>query len=454
MFQTLPQSRRSVLKGLGVSLAMPWLEALQPARSLAAAAGGAPQAPLRMAFLFVPNGVNMDEWTPRQRGYDFELTSILEPLAGVRDDLLVLSGLTHDKGRANGDGPGDHARSASVFLTGAQPRKTSGADIRSGVSVDQAAAQKVGHATKFPSLELGCERGRGAGNCDSGYSCAYSSNISWAAESTPMGKEVNPRLAFERLFADGPQREVSESQHRRRALQKSILDFVADDARRLQAALGRNDRRKLDEYLTGVREIERRLDRSPAAAESDTESPVRFRGPDDVPEDYAEHVRLMCDVMVLAFQADLTRIATFMLANAGSNRSYRDVDVPDGHHDLSHHGGNPDKLEKIRRINRFHVTQFAYLLQKMKSIPEGDGTLLDHAMIVYGSGLSDGNRHNHDDLPVLLAGRGGGTIDPGRHIVYEGETPMTNLFLAMLDRMGAPVEFIGDSTGRLGGLKL
>ena len=445
-------SRRTALKGLGVSLAMPWLEAMQPSGTLAAAEVAAGVAPTRMAFLFVPNGVNLAHWTPERTGFDYDLPSILQPLRNVQDDLLVLSGLTHDKGRANGDGAGDHARSASVFLTGAQPRKTDGADIRSGISVDQLAAQQIGSRTKFASLELGCERGRGAGNCDSGYSCAYSSNISWASETQPMGKEVNPRAVFDRLFGDGTSREMDDAQQRRLALRKSILDYVADDAQRLQSRLGRNDQRKVDEYLTGVREIERRIE---LASESTDASTHRgFRGPDDVPDDYAEHIRLMCDMMVLSFQTDSTRIATFMLANAGSNRSYRDVNVPDGHHDLSHHGGNEEKLEKIRRINLFHVTQLAYLLEKMKSISEGEGTLLDHSMIVYGSGLSDGNRHNNENLPILLAGRGGGTIDSGRHIVYAEETPLNNLYLSMLDRVGAPADFIGDSTGRLPGLKI
>ncbi|MBX3436440.1 MAG: DUF1552 domain-containing protein [Planctomycetaceae bacterium] len=451
MSQKANLTRRTAMKGLGVSLALPWFESLQPARALAAAATTA-SPPVRMAFLFVPNGVNVDEWTPERVGYGFDLKSVLEPLATVQDDLLVLTGLTHDKGRANGDGPGDHARSASVFLTGAQPRKTSGAEIRSGISVDQLAAQQIGRATKFPSIELGCEQGRGAGNCDSGYSCAYSSNISWTSETTPVGKEVNPRLAFERLFAAGTSQQMDQSQQRRRALQKSILDFVAEDARQLQNKLGHRDQRKLDEYLTGVREVELRIDRFSQHRESGSRFGLDV--PEEIPEKYAEHLKLMCDIMVLAFQTDTTRVATFMMANAGSNRSYREIDVPDGHHDLSHHGGNAEKLDKIRRINRFHTMQLAYLLEKLKSIPEGDGTLLDHSMILYGSGLGDGNRHNHDNLPILLAGRGGGTIDPGRHVVYDQDTPLCNLFLSMLDRAGAPAEYIGDSTGRLAGLKL
>lgn len=442
-------SRRTVLSGLGLSMGLPWLESIAPA---AAASAVGPTPPLRMGFIFVPNGVHLPDWTPQAEGYGFDLPYILEPLAAVQNDLTVVTGLTHDKGRANGDGPGDHARSASVFLTGAQPRKTSSADIRSGTSVDQAAAQQAGKATRFASLELGCEGGRSAGNCDSGYSCAYSSSISWSSESTPLGKETNPRAVFERLFGNGQRKEMDKSQKRRMALQKSILDFISEDAAKLQKQLGRNDQQKLDEYLTGVREIEQRLDRadSDLSINPDIDYPV----PEGTPKDYGEHIRLLCDMMVLAFQTDSTRISTCMFANAGSNRSYRMIDVPDGHHDLSHHGGKAEKHAKIRRINHFHVTQLSYLLQKMKNTSEGEGNLLDHSMIVYGSGLSDGNRHNNENLPVIVAGHGSGTIDAGRHIRVPEETPMCNLYMSMLDRFGTPVDYIGDSTGQLAGLKI
>ena len=446
-------SRRTVLRGLGVSLGLPMFESLSPRTATGADAAGV-VPPTRMGFIFVPNGVHLSDWTPRREGFRFDLPYILEPLSSVQNELLVLSGLTHDKGRANGDGPGDHARSASVFLTGAQPRKTSGSEIRSGVSVDQMAAQAIGNQTKFASLELGCEEGRNAGICDSGYSCAYSNNISWSSETLPVSKEIDPRLAFERLFAGGKPREVDENQRRRAALNNSILDFIKEDASRLQSKLGTSDVRKLDEYLTGVREIERRIERSESEPKQDIAEELGYAVPKGIPEDYAEHIRLMSDIMVLAFQTDTTRIATFMFANAGSNRSYRQIDIPEGHHSLSHHGNDPKKLEKISNINRFHVAQLAYLLKRLKAIPEGEGTLLDHSMICYGSGLSDGNRHNNEDLPVLLAGRGGGSIDPGRHIRFEHETPMCNLFLSMLDRVGVSAPFIGDSTGRLSGLKI
>ena len=384
---------------------------------------------------------------PQQEGFGYDLPSILEPLKNVRYDVSVLSGLTHDKGRANGDGAGDHARSASVFLTGAQPRKTSGGDIRSGVSVDQVAAQKLGAATKFASLEIGCEGGGSTGNCDSGYSCAYSNNISWASSSTPIAKETDPRRVFERLFGDGSSRNAKVADERI-ALRKSLLDFVADDAQALQRKLGQQDRRKLDEYLTAVRSIEKRIESVEHDARQE-EAIASYPKPSGIPKDFGEHMRLMGDMMVLAFQADLTRVATCMYGRAGSNRSYRMIDVPDGHHNLSHHGGNPEKLEKIRRINQFHVQQFAYFLERLKSIPEGDGTLLDQCMIVYGSGLSDGNRHNNENLPVLLAGRGGGTLVPGRHLRYQEETPMTNLFMALLNRVDVDIPYLGDSTGVL-----
>ena len=440
-------SRRTVLRGLGVSLALPWLEAT----GTTAKAATLSASPNRMAFIFVPNGVVLDKWTPSTEGYGFKLPYILEPLAPVQEKMLVLSGLTHDKGRANGDGAGDHARSASVYLTGAQPRKTDGENIRSGISVDQVAAKAIGHLTRFSSLELGVDPGRNAGNCDSGYSCAYSSNISWSSETTPVGKEVNPRLVFERLFAGGKPSEIDKGARQRQALRQSVLDFIADDAKRLQNKLGRNDNRKLDEYLTGVREIERRLETRPT---SSIDVDIDYKIPDGIPGDYADHVRMMCDMMVLAFQTDSTRIATMMFANAADNKNYRKIGVPDGHHDLSHHGENPEKLEKISKINRFHVEQLSYLLQKMDSIYEGERTLLDNSMICYGSAISDGNRHNNENLPIVLAGSGSGTLETGRHLRYPTETPMCNLFMSMLDRMHVDVPFVGDSTGRLAGLTI
>jgi hypothetical protein len=437
-------SRRTVLKGLGTAIALPMLEAMAPALALAGVAAKA--APRRMAFIYVPNGAHMQTWTPEAEGSNFQLPFSLEPLQPLQKDLLVLSGLTLDKARAHGDGGGDHARAMSAFLTGRQPRKTHGADIRVGISVDQIAAEKVGKNTRFPSLELGCDRGLNAGNCDSGYSCAYSANISWRTESTPMAKEVNPRLVFERLFASDVKGEAAASRNKRERYKVSILDFVMEDANQLKMRLGNNDQRKMDEYLSGLRELELRIARTD---QGDGKTSAGIAKPAGIPTEYEEHIRIMCDMMVLAFQGDLTRIATMVFANDGSNRSYRFMGVPEGHHDLSHHGGNKEKQEKIRKINRFHITQYAHLLERLKGIKEGEGTLLDNSMIVYGSGISDGNRHNHDDLPILLAGKGGGTIQTGRHVRHRRETPLTNLYLAMLDRMQAPVDAFGDSTGKL-----
>ncbi len=448
---TRRMSRRTVLKGFGTALALPLLEAMRPlSAARAAAAGKAP--PLRMAFVYVPNGANMAEWTPDGRGRDYKLSPLLEPLADVRSDFSVLSGLTLDKARANGDGPGDHARAMSTFLTGRQPRKTAGADIKVGVSADQVAAQRIGDRTRFPSLEIGCEAGRQAGNCDSGYSCAYSANLSWRGESTPQPKEVDPKLVFDRLFSSSNQKEAAQAREKRARYRQSILDLVAEDAKDLRLKLGTPDQRKLDEYLVGVRELEERIAKAGKEQFKEVPPPKGVERPSGVPREYEDHIRLLTDLLVLAFQGDLTRIATFVYANDGSNRPYRTVGVPEGHHDLSHHGGNKEKLAKIAKINRFHTTQYAHLLRRLKGVKEGDGTLLDQCMIVYGSGIGDGNRHNHDELPILLAGKGGGTLTPGQHVRFPRETPLMNLYLSMLDRVGVHPESLGDSTGRLKGL--
>jgi hypothetical protein len=436
-------SRRTVLRGAGVAVALPLLEAMLPrARSAEA------KPPVRLAFVYVPNGIHMPDWTPRTAGPNFELPPILRPLQAVKDDLLVLSGLTLDPARAHGDGGGDHARAMASFLTGRHPEKSSGARLRAGISIDQVAAAKVGIATRFPSLEIGCEGGNAGATCDHGYSCAYQTNLSWRGESAPAAKEIDPRLVFERLFGNGA--EANAARARRERESRGILDFVLEDTKQLVDRIGSADRRKLDEYLSSVRELERRITRLQPAASIGDEKFVR---PPGVPVDYREHVRLMCDLLVLAFRADLTRIATFVFANDGSNRDYPEAGVADGHHDLTHHGGDSSKQERIRRINTFHAEQFAYLLNRLRSVPEGDGNLLDRSMIVYGSGISDGNAHSHDNLPILLAGKGGGTINPGRHIIQPRETPLTNLWLSLLDRLGISAESFGDSTGLLGGLE-
>jgi hypothetical protein len=440
--------RRTFLRGMGAMMALPALERMAPGMAFAASA---PANPVRMAFLFVPNGINMAEWTPTATGaLTGALPSTLQPLEGVRSSLNVLTGLAQHNAFALGDGPGDHARSTACWLTGTHPHKTSGADIHNGPSVDQVAAMRIGDRTRFASLEIGCERSGLAGDCDSGYSCAYSSNVSWKSATQPVAKEVNPRLVFERLFGNGDAEEQGESLARRRILKQSILDFVSEDAGRLKASLGGRDVRKLDEYFTSVREIETRLERfeSAQAARIATGQPR----PAGIPSEYSDHIRLMGDMMILAFQADLTRVCTFMFANDGSNRSYVQAGVPEGHHDMSHHGGDPAKLAKKAKIDKFHIEQLAYVLNKMKSIKEGNGTMLDNTMLLYGAGISDGNRHNHDDLPLLMAGGAGGRLKGGRHMTFEPNTPLTNLFLSMLDTMGVPAETLGDSTGKLKGV--
>jgi hypothetical protein len=445
-----PWTRRNFLRGLGTALALPALESVAPLKSLAA--GANTEHPLRTAFMFVPNGMHMPDWTPSTTGARFDLPKILSSFEPVKRDLLILSGLTHDKGRANGDGAGDHARSAGVFLTGVQPLKSEGSEIRAGVSADQVIAKAIGHQTRFASLELGAESGRQSGKCDSGYSCAYSNNISWRDAATPMTKEVNPKLVFERLFGNQIASEESESQARRKLFRKSILDFVLDDAHRLEKKASYKDKQKLNEYLTAVREIEQRIERADLEKQERPDYLTEFEAPEGIPSSYEEHIKLLGDLMVLGFQADVTRVGTFMLANEGSNRSYRHIGVNEGHHSLSHHQNDPVKLAKISEINEFHARQVAYIIQKMKSIPEGDGTLLDHSMIVYGAGISDGNRHNNENLPIMVAGRGNGLIKTGRHLNYEFETPMANLLLSMIRGTGAHADRFGDSTGTLRGL--
>jgi hypothetical protein len=331
----------------------------------------------------------------------------------------------------------------SAFLTGAQPRKTDGANIRSGVSADQMAAARIGDRTRLASLEIGTEASKLAGGCDSGYSCIYQSNISWRSATQPMPKEVNPKLIFERLFGSGSDLE----RQRRDSARKSVLDAVREDYRDLNGRLGAEDQRKLDEYFTAVREMELRIAKS--GPDGRSKLPVGALTPRGIPESYAEHLRLLADLIVLAFQTDTTRVATFVLANEGSNRSYPFIGVRDGHHSISHHGHDPVKLSKIQDINVFHSTQLAYFLERLKSVKEGDGNLLDHSMIVYGSGNGDGDRHNHDDLPILLAGKGCGTIKQGRHVVYQKETPLNNLWVSMLNRMDIRDVQLGDSTGEL-----
>ena len=439
--QTKRINRRSTLRGIGAGLSLPLLEIMQPSGALASSS--APAAPVRSAFVFFPNGVILDPWRPTGEGKDYQFGDTMASLSDFHDDLIIFTGLAQHHARANGDGAGDHARNTAAFLTGSQPRKTSGADISVGQSIDQAMAERIGGNTRLPSLELGLERGRNAGSCDSGYSCAYSSNVSWKSATTPMAKEVHPRLAFNRLFGI---HEDSGDSKRLNATRVSVLDFVTADRERLTSIASGSDRAKLDEYFTSVREVEQRIER---AARFVPENVPEVELPEDIPGQFKEHAHLMYDIQVLAFQTDSTRISSFMLGNGGSNRTYPDVDVRDGHHGLSHHGNKEEKVAPLRRIDKYLVEQFAWFLGRLKSIPEGDGTLLDNCMVLYGSAISDGNRHNHDDLPIIVAGGGGGTIDSGRHVKLSEETPLNNLFLGFSERMGADISEHGDSTGVL-----
>lgn len=437
-------SRRSVLRGLGTIVALPWLEAMRPTRLLTAAERPV-ELPLRMGFIYVPNGKHMAEWTPTIDGVGYEMPRTLGIVERHREDFNLLSGLTLDGAFAHGDGPGDHARSVASFLTGAHPYKTDGADIRNGVSIDQVVAQAVGSKTRFASLELGLEPSAGAGRCDSGYSCVYTSNLSWRTPTSPMAKEIDPGGVFDRLFGDRTTRDSVQVKNIRDKYRMSVLDFVLEDAQQLNRRLGAEDRRKLDEYLYSVRDVEKRLVGSEKLRLGEDGVPDYPR-PAGIPRKMKDHGELMLDMMTLALQTDSTRVVTFMVANAGSNRGYPEVGVAEGHHDCSHHGKSQEKQQKVATIDRFHVGLFGYLLDRMSQVREGERTLLDNSMIVYGSGISDGDRHNHDDLPVVIAGQAGGRLTTGRHVRYPNRTPLCNLYLWMARQMGLEASSFGDST--------
>ena len=434
-------SRRALLRGFGTAVALPFLDSMSPA--LAAAK----KTPVRMAFLYVPNGIIMKDWTPAAEGAGYQLSKTLEPLAAYREKMLVLSGLDQYNGQSLGDGAGDHARAGASWLTGVHPKKTLGADIHAGISADQVAAKEIGKLTTLPSLELGLEDNRLVGGCDSGYSCAYSNTVCWASPTTPLPPEINPRAVFERLFGDG---ETTDPAARAQLAKqdRSILDFVRADAARLGMGLGAGDKRKLSEYLDAVREIEIRIQKLEKQDPNAVVLPSMDR-PGGIPPTFEEHINLMFDLMTIAFQADLTRVITLMIGREGGNRTYRNIGVPDAHHGLSHHFNDEAKIARLQKIDQHHVAQLAAFLGKLQAAKDGDGTLLDHSMIMYGSSLSDGNRHEHLDLPAILAGGGDGRFHGGRHVKYKKGTPMTNLFLSMLDTAGVQPEKIGDSTGKV-----
>jgi Protein of unknown function (DUF1552) len=433
--------RRTFLRGAGATLALPVLDAMTPA--LAAET----KRPIRMSFIEVPNGIMMDKWTPAAEGADFALTPILEPLAPFRDRMLVLSGLDQHQSAALGfEIGGDHPRACTAWLTGAHAKMTSGADLRAGISVDQVAAREFGKYTQLASLEVGLESAEIVGACESAYGCAYYNTISWRNETTPLPMENRPRAIFERLFGDAgttdPAMRLVQRQENR-----SILDAVTQDVRRLRGKLGGPDRGKIDQYLDAVRDLERRIHL--AEAQRDHDLP-KMGGPAGVPTVFSEYYKLMTDLMVLAWQTDMTRVCTFQIGHEMSGRAYPEVGFGDAHHSVTHHQGDPEKIEKTTQINVFHSKMLAYYLDKLRSTPDGDGSLLDHAMILYGSALSDGNLHLYTDLPLLLVAGGVASIKGGRHVRYPRGTPMTNLLLTMLDKANVPpVGSLGDSTGRL-----
>ena len=440
-------SRRHFLRGLGACFALPAFESLRP-RRLFAAAAAASTPPVRMAFVYVPNGTIPAAWWPAgDPGTEFVLPRTLEPLAKVRQQLQIISGLDDINADPGPDGAGDHARAGGTFLTGVRIKKTAGSDIYAGVSIDQVVAQQIGHLTRFPSLELTCDSVRKSGNCDSGYSCAYEYNLAWRSPTQPVSPEPNPRLLFERLFGTGTPAERGANLKRRQAEQQSILDFVLEDAAAVQRKLNGRDRQKLDQYLTSVREIEQRIERTQRMPVTDP----GVEAPAGIPASYEEHIALMFDMLLLAFETDSTRVATMLLAGEGSNRTFTEIGLSEGHHNLTHHRNNSEMIAKVQEIDLWYVKQFAKFLEKMETTIDADGhSLLRNSMIVYGSGNADGNRHTHSNLPILLAGAAGGHFKPGRYLKLP-PTPLTNLFLNMTDRMGVqPLEKHGDSTGRIG----
>ena len=439
--------RRTFLRGLGACITLPGMVSLAGAANVARAGSRgltATGAPLRTAYLYVPNGVIMDKWRPEGFGTDFKLNESMAPLERFRNDLQVVKGFAQVEGNPGKDGAGDHARANATFLTGARPLRTSGANLKVGISADQLAARFLAAETRLPSLELTCERVRNTGACDAGYSCAYQYNISWRSEHLPATPESNPRAVFERIYGSGSREERAVNAARRHAEQKSILDFVQNSARKMEQRLGREDREKLDEYLTGVREVEQRIERvERLGPPADPGRPA----PDGTPRDYREHIRILFDMMLLAFQSDSTRVASFLIGHDGSNRSFREIGVSGGHHDLSHHGKDAGKMELVSRIDHFYSEELAYFLERMKKAKDADGkSLLHNSMIVWGSGLSDGHWHTHVDLPIVVAGNAGGKFQPGRY-VDAGDTPLNNLFVRMLEEVGMPGKSFGDSTG-------
>lgn len=436
-------ARRSFLKGVGVVIGLPMLDAMIPAM---AATSKLAKSPTRMSCVYVPNGIVMDNWTPATLGANYEMNGILKPLLPYRNQTLVISGLMDNNGNALGDGGGDHARAASSFLTASHPKKTEGADIHVGVSADQVVAEVVGAETRLRSLQLGLDDSRTVGHCDSGYSCAYTNSISWQSPTTPLPPEANPRAVFERLFGAVDTSLDAETRARRERYRKSLLDMTQSETRRLAGTLGASDRRKVDEYLNSIREVEKQIE----MAEKDGRNVVPgMDEPAGIPVVFADHAALLFDLQAIAFQSDLTRVTSMVIGREGSVRTYDEIGVPEPHHPLSHHRNVAESLAKLTKINTFHMELFAKFIAKLKSIPDGDGTLLDRSVILYGCGIADSNRHTHEKLPVVVVGGANGGLNTGRHIATKEDTPVANLFLSLMDRMGVQKTSFGDSTGKL-----
>jgi hypothetical protein len=435
--------RRTFLRGMGATIALPLLDAMVPAFAATSRSAAAPVQ--RLGFVYIPNGAIMGKWTPQGEAVGLELSPILSPLQPFRDRLVVVSNLASRPAEAEeGEGSGDHARASAVWLTGVHPRRTEGADVRAAVTIDQIAADRLGRDTQLRSLELAAEDfSTAVGTCDIGYACSYVNTLSWRTPTTPLPMQTNPRVVFERLFGD-----ERDPERRRRQLgeDQSILDAIVGQASGLRRRLGTADCLRVDEYLDSVREVERQVQKMEAQAGGFLELPEIPMG---VPDAYEDQVKLMYDLQVLAYKADITRVSSFMLGREASTRTYNQIGVPDPHHAISHHGYDPAKMERVEKINTYHARLFGYYLDKLQSTPDGDGTLLDHAMILYGGCMSDGNLHSHSPLPALLAGGAAGRLEGGRHLRYPEETPLTNLLVSILEKVDIEVGRIGDSTGRL-----
>lgn len=438
--------RRTFLRGMGTAIALPLLDGMIPAMSAIAKTAAKPVA--RLGAIYLPNGMNMARWTPTGEGAGFEFSPILSPLEPFRDRVLVLSGLCNKQADALvGEGGGDHSRAQAAFLTGAHAKKAQ-SDAYLGVSMDQIAAKQFGKETQLASLELSLESNDLVGGCEFGLSCAYGGTMAWSGPTTPLPMESNPRAVFERLFGTG---DSTDSRARMSRLKKnrSILDMVTGELAHFQTGLGPADRGKLTEYIEAVRDIERRIQM--AETQGEQELP-EVEQPAGVPIAFEEYSKLMYDLMALSYQSDMTRVATYLVGREQSGRTFPEVGVPEPWHPVSHHGYDPVQLEKLAKVNQFHVKMLAHFLEKLRNTPDGDGSLLDHSMIIFGAGISDSNVHNHHEIPVLLAGGGAGTIKGGRHLQYPKETPLSNLHMTVLDKMGVPVENVGDSTGKLDAL--